>query len=65
MSYLSFFIGFVMLVLVLTIVHSAVRRMLEQRDSILYPMVELYIGLLIGIIYEDSQNAPSACGGDE
>lgn len=47
MNYQSFFIGFTLLAFVLSIVYV----ILEQRGSIVAPMLELFVGLLIGIIY--------------
>jgi len=47
MNYQSFFIGFGLLAFVLSIVYV----ILEQRGSLGAPMVELFVGLLIGIIY--------------
>ena len=51
MSYQSFFIGFILLAFILAVVYSVAGHILEKRGSTFYPMIELYISLLIGIIY--------------
>jgi hypothetical protein len=51
MSHHSFRADYVLLTLLLIVVYLVLGGILERRSSILYPMVELCIALLIGLIY--------------